>query len=254
MALRVVVGGAQRRQPVPPRPPRSPPLARHYLWLTDAYFVGGSDVHAGAPGGGATVSTCACWCRGRATSPALLTAIARRATGRCSRRVSARSSGTGRCCTRRPRSPTASGRASVRPTSIWRASSGNWELDVAIEDRRLCPPKWRNMYEDDLRHATEIVLDAAESRAYGRRPHRRATALAPGRPVGQCGAGGGGRAVRVGSAVGAALTNRRLLGPAEAGLLWLLAGFPHLPQGRCWAWCIPRWSPIPLACCSAGSP
>jgi cardiolipin synthase len=32
-------------------------------------------------------------------------------------------------------------------------------------------------------------------------------------------------ALSVGSAVGAALTNRRLLGPAEAGLLWLLAGF-----------------------------
>ena len=31
-------------------------------------------------------------------------------------------------------------------------------------------------------------------------------------------------ALSVGSAVGAALTNRRLLGPAEAGLLWLLGG------------------------------
>ena len=47
-------------------------LARRYLWLTDAYFVGTSAyVQALARGGDATASTCACWCPGASDIPAL---------------------------------------------------------------------------------------------------------------------------------------------------------------------------------------
>jgi cardiolipin synthase len=96
---------------------------------------------------------------------------------------------------------------------------GNWELDVAIEDAGFAATM-ADMYEDDLRHATEIVLTRRNRvRTADGGPasdgSRRALSVSAGRAA----AG----ALSVGSAVGAALTNRRLLGPAEAGLLWLLA-------------------------------
>ena len=83
----------------------------------------------------------------------------------------------------------------------------NYELDVAIEDRGFAE-QMAAMYEQDLAHATEIVLtrrnrvrqteDGAASR--GRARTRRAARA------------GRRRAPSVGNALGAALTNRRLLG------------------------------------------
>ena len=91
----------------------------------------------------------------------------------------------------------------------------NYELDVAIEDERVAAGM-AAMYEQDLGNATEIVL----GRRYQVRP-------ATGTDAGQRGrralSGSAGRAaagaVSVGAAVGAALTSRRTLGPAEANLL-----------------------------------
>jgi len=90
----------------------------------------------------------------------------------------------------------------------------NYELDVAIEDERIVAGM-AAMYEQDLANATEIVL--------GRRARVRASAPAARRgrralsgSAGRAAAG----AMSVGAAVGAALTNRRTLGPAEAGLVW----------------------------------
>ena len=82
--------------------------ARQYLWLTDAYFVGRRPTcrRCGPPP--ATASTCACWCRARATFRRC-NRYRGQGIDRCSRRASACSSGTARCCTRRPRSPTALG-------------------------------------------------------------------------------------------------------------------------------------------------
>ena len=101
----------------------------------------------------------------------------------------------------------------------------NYELDVAIEDATFAEQMaWQ--YEADLARSTEIVLtrrnrvrrvpeaEAAEREA------RHASRRAPSGSAGRAAAG----AFSVGSALGAALTDRRILGPAEAGLLFLMAG------------------------------
>lgn len=90
---------------------------------------------------------------------------------------------------------------------------GNYELDVAVEDRAFAETM-QSMYEADLANATEIVL-AARNRV-------RSTGLVP-RPRGRYRSGSAGRAaagaLRISNTVGAAITNRRILGPAEAGLM-----------------------------------
>jgi len=91
---------------------------------------------------------------------------------------------------------------------------GNYELDVAIEDRGI-GEAMAAQYENDLAQATEIVLThrnrvrPAEARTgpAARRAHSGS--------AGRVAAG----AVSVGSALGAALTSRRALGAAESGLL-----------------------------------
>ncbi len=93
---------------------------------------------------------------------------------------------------------------------------GNWELDVAIEDE----PFARDMelaYLDDLSWSTEIVLDARrrlETPGATRRSGRR-WPRAGGGSAGRVAAG----AMRLGNAVGAAITDRRALGPAEAKVM-----------------------------------
>ena len=90
----------------------------------------------------------------------------------------------------------------------------NYELDVAIEDAGI--GAWMaGQYERDLERSTEIVLTHHNRvRRSGRRnplPVRRAHSGSAGRAA----AG----AVSVGSALGAALANRRVLVPTEAGLI-----------------------------------
>jgi cardiolipin synthase A/B len=92
---------------------------------------------------------------------------------------------------------------------------GNWELDVAVEDGEFAE-EMEEMYLNDLEHATEIVLNAKK--------RVRPTMETPRKPRRLRGAGGSaGRvaagAIGVGNAVGAAITNRRLLGPAEARIM-----------------------------------
>jgi cardiolipin synthase len=96
---------------------------------------------------------------------------------------------------------------------------GNRELDVIIEDEPFAK-QMETMFEDDLGHATEIVLDArnrvrAPSSASGRRPLISSRGSSGGRAV----AG----AFRIGSTVSAAVTDRRVLEPIEAHIA-LLAG------------------------------
>lgn len=95
---------------------------------------------------------------------------------------------------------------------------GNYELDIAIEDSG-CGRIMQDMYEDDLCNATEIVLG----------PRYRVRRSAP--PVRlRRGAGSGGRAaraaagaLRIGNTVGAAFGTRRMLGPAESGMMFSVA-------------------------------
>jgi len=96
---------------------------------------------------------------------------------------------------------------------------GNRELDVVVEDEPFAE-RVADMYLEDLGRSTEVVLDA------------RSRVRAPGapvrhRPVMARARGSGGRAMagamRIGSAVSAAVTNRRVLEPIE-GSIALSAG------------------------------
>ncbi len=92
----------------------------------------------------------------------------------------------------------------------------NYELDVAIEDEKFAHAM-QGMYEEDLTHATEIVLGSKR---------RVRPAVMPRRPV----AGSSGRAsraavgaLRIGNTVGTVISNRRTLGAAESGLMFSIA-------------------------------
>jgi cardiolipin synthase len=89
---------------------------------------------------------------------------------------------------------------------------GNYELDIALDDAEA-GAQMQAMYAGDLVNATEIVLgprhrvsraDSAMPRASGR-----------GGAAARAAAG----ALRIGNTVGAAFANRRILGPAEAGMM-----------------------------------
>jgi len=89
---------------------------------------------------------------------------------------------------------------------------GNWELDLAVEDEVFAQAV-EQMYLDDLAHATEITL-SARSRVVRSEGSPRRRVRRPG-SAGRAAAG----AVSIGSAVGAAVTGRRALEPAEARIM-----------------------------------
>jgi cardiolipin synthase len=92
---------------------------------------------------------------------------------------------------------------------------GNYELDLAVEDVDFAG-RMAAQYEVDLDHATEIVLTRRNRvKPTGRASHDPGVRRALSGSAGRAAAG----AVSVGSTLGAALTNRRRLGPAEARLL-----------------------------------
>lgn len=87
---------------------------------------------------------------------------------------------------------------------------GNYELDIAVEDLRFAA-EMESMYEQDLATATEIVLSPRNRvRPTVRRRRRRR-----GGSTSRAAAG----ALRLGNTMGAAITNRRVLGPAEANTM-----------------------------------
>jgi len=101
----------------------------------------------------------------------------------------------------------------------------NYELDVAIENAAFAE-QLASQYEADLSRSTEIVLTrrnrvrrAPSAEAVLDQGMQRASRRAASGSAGRAAAG----AFSVGSALGAALTDRRILGPAEAGLLFLMA-------------------------------
>ncbi len=192
-------------------------VAREYLWLTDAYFVGtaayvqslaaaardGVDVRLLVPGASdiPLISPVS-----RVAYKPLLDAGVRvfEWNGTMLHAKSAVADGIW---------------ARVGSTNLNLASwMGNYELDVAIEDRAFAR-KMADQYVADLGHSTEIVLTrrhrVRKSPDAGPREAKRAASGSAGRVA----AG----AVSVGSALSAALTNRRPLGAAEAGLLVKMA-------------------------------
>ena len=90
---------------------------------------------------------------------------------------------------------------------------GNYELDVAIEDGEFAA-RMAEQFERDLQRATEIVLTSG-NRVRRAAPRSHAPRRSKQGSAGRAAAG----AISVGSALGAALTNRRVLGPSEVGLL-----------------------------------
>ena len=119
--------------------------------------------------------------------------------------------------------------------SSWLA---NLELDAAIDDEDFAG-LMTEQYERDLANATEIVL------ADGRRP--RPSGAAPPRPrrAGGSSSRAAAGALRLANTVGAALSNRRVLGPAEGGTL--LAGGLFLLALAILAALLPQLLAWPLA-------
>jgi cardiolipin synthase len=202
-------------------------LARERVWLTDAYFAGpatyvqglteaarhGVDVRMLVPG---------------ASDIAVLKPLARagyRALLRSGVRIF-EWNGT----MLHAKTLVADGRwARVGSTNLNLASwLGNCELDAVIEDEAFAQ-QMEEMYLDDLANATELVLDL------GKKVRPRDPRTSP-RPLRARGRGSAGRAaagaVRIGNAIGAVFTDRRVLEPVEAQLLFAvsaaLVGFAFL--------------------------
>ena len=93
---------------------------------------------------------------------------------------------------------------------------GNYELDVAIEDDNFAA-LMETTYEEDLANATEILL-STRNRVRPVLPRERVRGRFRG-SVSRAAAG----ALRIGRTVGAAMTNHRVLGPAEAGIMAAVA-------------------------------
>lgn len=114
----------------------------------------------------------------------------------------------------------------------------NHELDVVAEDAAL-GQEMEERYLEDLHGATEVVLDR-RSRVR-RTQSRRRVAAARASHLGSLGAAAAG-AVRLGNTVGAAVVERRELGPAEArvlrtaglGLLGTSALAARFPRALAW--------------------
>ena len=112
---------------------------------------------------------------------------------------------------------------------------GNCELDIAVENQAFAR-SMEAQYEADLENATEIVL-GNRSRVRREKPRTMAS-RSRGGSSGRAAAG----ALRLANTMGAAITNRRTLGPAESvslgsGALFLaIAGLSILLWPRLIAW------------------
>jgi cardiolipin synthase A/B len=189
-------------------------VARHTLWLTDAYFVGttsyvqalraaaldGVDVRLLVPGSSDIPLLVPL---SRAGYRPLLEAGVRVFEWNGSMLHAKTAVADGRW-------------ARVGSTNLNVASwIGNWELDVAVEDEPFAQAM-QEMYLDDLTHATEMVLSEKQRI----RPSGRPMLPPPDRRqrIGSAGRVAAG-ALSVSNTIGAAIANRRVLGPAEAKIM-----------------------------------
>jgi cardiolipin synthase len=118
---------------------------------------------------------------------------------------------------------------------------GNYELDVAVEDQAFAGAM-ENMYQEDLRSSTEVVISLrGKVRLSSSSPRRNL----PDRPFSSGSVGRAGiRAIRLGGTVGAAITNHRLLGAAEAKITGLAGLLLLAVTLLLILW--PRWATLPL--------
>jgi cardiolipin synthase len=95
----------------------------------------------------------------------------------------------------------------------------NYELDVVVEDEPFARAM-EDVYLEDLAHSTEIVLRAKRKVRRAEEPEQRLPRRGSAR-------GSAGRAatgmIAFGSTIGAAMTNREVLGPAEAPIMFTAA-------------------------------
>jgi cardiolipin synthase len=192
-------------------------VARETLWITDAYFVGvaayiraliaaaqdGVDVRLLVPG---TVDVLGVGAMSRSGYRALLDGGVRIFEWNGSMVHAKTAVADGKWAR--------VGSSNLNITSWF----GNWELDVAIEDRRF-GLQMMEMYERDLENATEVVLRSNKvSSVERRRAPRVKDWRSRGRSTRRAAAAG---AIRMSRTLGAALTRRREVGPAEAiSLFW----------------------------------
>jgi cardiolipin synthase len=192
-------------------------VARETLWITDAYFVGvsayvraliaaaedGVDVRMLVPG---TVDVLGVGAMSRSGFRALLEGGVRIFEWNGSMVHAKTAVADGKWAR--------VGSSNLNITSWF----GNWELDVAIEDDDFAR-RMMEMYEGDLGNATEVVLRAHKPRSVERRRKPRLEDLRTrGRSTTRAAAAG---AIRISRTLGAALTRRREVGPAEAiNLFW----------------------------------
>src|SRR5690606_17057186 len=109
---------------------------------------------------------------------------------------------------------------------------GNCEIDLTIEDEAFAR-QMEAQYRQDLENTTEIVLKMPRRRRRHAQPER-----SRGRGGGSSSRAAAG-ALRIANSIGAAITNRRVLGPAETAPL-LIGGIALLAlavAGILW----PRW-------------
>ena len=227
--------GSEHRGPVSPRSTDRGDGAAN-LWLTDAYFVGiapyvqalvaaardGVDVRLLVPG---TSDIPAVGSLSRAGYRPLLEAG-----------VQACSNGTARCCTPRRRSPMGAGPGRLE-------QSQHCQLDRQLRDRCgdrgrvVRAARWKSSTRCDLGNATEIVLTMSRHSRYRTRASDESRR---GRVRGGSSSRAAAGAMRFANSVGAAITDRRVLGDAESGLLLVGAVFsssvrPSACSGRAWS-------------------
>ena len=93
---------------------------------------------------------------------------------------------------------------------------GNWEMDAIVEDKGFAHAMFEQ-YLEDLQNATEIVL-SLRKRIRPAAPVSKKKIRGENRgSAGRVAAG----AIRIGNTVGAAIANRRALGPAEARVMFM---------------------------------
>jgi cardiolipin synthase A/B len=119
---------------------------------------------------------------------------------------------------------------------------GNYELDVAVEDEGFSQ-SMAEMYLEDLENTTEVFLTKRHQiqLANSRRKELQRLRPKPQKRMGRAGAG----ALRFSTTLGAAITNSRILGPAEARIT-ALAGVLLLALAVV-GFFMPRGLSIPLA-------
>ncbi|MBP1714756.1 MAG: cardiolipin synthetase, partial [Deltaproteobacteria bacterium] len=216
-------------------------LARRRLWLTDAYFIGSTAYIQGLKGAARDGVDVRLLVPG-ATDIPILRAISRAGYQPLLESGVRVFEWNGPMI--HAKTAVADGRwARVGSTNLNISSwMGNYELDAAIEDKGIAQ-SMEKMYQEDLQNATEILLregNRVQLAVKRKNRLRRMKQNARG-SVGRAGAG----AIRIGNTLGAAITNHRVLGPAEARITGI-GGFLLLTLALIGIF-LPRGISIPLA-------